>query len=418
MTESTARPSRRPPVTLVLIGLNVAYFLVMVIAGVSAFEPSSEQALRWGADFGPYTLDGQWWRIATSTFLHFGILHLALNMWALLNLGFVAELLFGRTTFLMIYVVSAVGGALASLLVHPLVVSAGASAAIFGVAGGVIMGLLLKRDNSALVIALRKSLRSLLTFVVWNLIGGMAIAGIDVMAHVGGLITGAACGAVVLLPAAAQRLRPRAWAAAVFTLFVIGLSLGAAGVKRADTPRILAALAQLDSTADADSVAVVLPSVAPRHSVPATIPARSSDDIAALEQAAAAHPESITPAIDLAAAYLRSARIPDAIATLERARGRAPGDARVLTSLGTAYLAAQRYDDAVNAFQAAFVRDSSNRDARYNLASARLERGQALAAAGARQRAAADFQQVLHLHADGALDSTAREGMRAKSHRS
>jgi Tfp pilus assembly protein PilF len=308
-----------------------------------------------------------------------------------LNLGFVAELLFGPTIFLMIYVVSAVGGSLASLLVHPIVVSGGASAAIFGVAGAVIVGLLLKREDSGALIALRKSLRSLVTFVALNLIGGMAIAGIDVMAHVGGLVTGAACGAAVLLPAPAQRARPLAWASAVFTLFVIGLSLGAAGVKRADAPRISAALAQLDS-ADADSGAAV------------------SDDIPALERAAAAHPESIPAAIDLAAAYLRSARIPDAIATLERTRGRAPDDARVLTTLGTAYLAARRYDDAVNAFQAAFVRDSSNRDARYNLASVHLERGKALAASGARARAAADFQQVLDLHADAALDKAAREG--------
>jgi tetratricopeptide (TPR) repeat protein len=256
-------------------------------------------------------------------------------------------------------------------------------------------------------------------FVVLNLIGGMAIAGIDVMAHVGGLITGAAFGAAVLLPPKAQRVRPLAWTSGVFTLFVIGLSLGAAGVKRADAARISAALLQAESTADADSNGDVLPSVAARRLIPERlVPVGSSDDIAALERAAAAHPESIPPAIDLAAAYLRATRIPDAIATLERARGRAPDDALVLTALGTAYLATQRYDEAVNAFQAAFVRDSSNRDARYNLASARLERGKALAAAGARQRAGADFQQVLHLHADAALDSAAREEMRAASHRS
>ena len=415
MTVSATRPSRRPPVTLVLIGLNVALFLVMVIAGVSFFEPTPEQALRWGADFGPYTLNGQWWRIATSTFLHFGIFHLALNMWALLNLGLVAELLFGRTTFLMLYAVSAVGGALASLLVHPLVVSGGASAAIFGVAGAVIMGLLLKRGESALLVALRKSLRSLLTFVAANLFFGLAVPGIDAMAHVGGLVTGAAFGAAVLLPPASQRVRPGAWASTVFTLFAIGLCLGAAGVKRADARRIAAALAEPDTTANAD----LPPSVAAQLSRPKTsIPFGSNVYVPGLEQVAADHPESIPPALDLAAAYLRSARIPDALATLERARGRAPDDARVTTALGTAYLAAQRYDDAVNAFQAAFIRDSSNRDARYNLASARLERGKALAAAGERQRAGADFRQVLQLHADAALDRAAREGMSAASHRS
>ena len=412
VSESTIRGRRIPVVTLALIGLNVTYFLIMVVAGVSLLEPTPEQAVRWGADFGPYTLGGQWWRIATSTFLHFGILHLALNMWALLNLGLLAELLFGRATFLMLYAVSAVGASLASLLVHPMVVSGGASGAIFGVAGAVIMGLFLTRESSALLTALRKSLRSLLSFVAWNLIGGLTIPGIDVMAHIGGLVAGAAFGAAVLLPAPGHGARRPVWIASVFALFAIALALGASGVKRADAARISAALSEPDTAMDTD----LPPSVAATLSVPANpIPSGPAVDIPALERVVASFPDSIPASIDLASAYLNAARFTDAVVTLQQALSRAPGDTMVLTTLGTAYLGMHRFDDAVGAFRTAYERDSSSRDARYNLASAYLARAQATAASGDRARARADFQQVLRLRVDTALDRMAREGVRAAS---
>jgi rhomboid protease GluP len=183
------------------VGLNVLVFGAMVVAGISPFHPDAQQVLRWGADFGPFTLHGEWWRLGTSMFLHFGLLHLALNMWALFNLGLLAEPLLGSRAFLALYLLSGVGGSLASVLVHPLAVGGGASGAIFGVAGGLIASMLLKRRGSENLHAIRQQLPGLAMFVVYNLFFGFGNSGIDNMAHLGGLAVGAAfCSALALLP--------------------------------------------------------------------------------------------------------------------------------------------------------------------------------------------------------------------------
>src|SRR5207248_1502986 len=83
-----------------------------------------------------------------ATFVHVGLLHLALNMWCLLTLGPIAEGVFGRGLFFLLYLVSGVAGSATSLLVHPLIVGAGASGAIFGVAGALVAAGM-RRDGSA-----------------------------------------------------------------------------------------------------------------------------------------------------------------------------------------------------------------------------------------------------------------------------
>ncbi|MGH9336082.1 MAG: rhomboid family intramembrane serine protease, partial [Vicinamibacteria bacterium] len=123
-------------VTPALIALNVAYFLIGVARGVSPVEPEQQQILDFGANFGPLVFRGEWWRLVSSMFVHIGFLHLVFNMWCLWSLGNIAERMFGNVTFLCLYLLSGIGGALASLVWHPQVVSAGASGAVFGVAGG------------------------------------------------------------------------------------------------------------------------------------------------------------------------------------------------------------------------------------------------------------------------------------------
>ena len=89
-------PARRFIVTPTLVAMNVAIFLAMVSLGVSATTPRAWELLPFGANFGGYTVDGQWWRLLTSTFLHFGVLHIGFNMWCLWSLGRLAERMFGE----------------------------------------------------------------------------------------------------------------------------------------------------------------------------------------------------------------------------------------------------------------------------------------------------------------------------------
>ena len=125
--------TRRPPLsfwlrspTAILIALNVLVFLAMA-ASLHSASPSPDRLIGWGANFGPLTLGGQWWRLLTSAFLHANILHIALNMWAFLNLGILAELLFGRRSFVLLYLFCALGGSIASVWWHTAVVGVGAS---------------------------------------------------------------------------------------------------------------------------------------------------------------------------------------------------------------------------------------------------------------------------------------------------
>ena len=118
--------------TQILFGANVAVFLAMALASGSVFEFSGQVMAHYGANFGPYTLSGEWWRLVTYMFLHGGIMHIAFNMWCLWDLGRLCESLYGRWTFLAIYLLTGIAAGLASVGWNPGVLSVGASGAIFG----------------------------------------------------------------------------------------------------------------------------------------------------------------------------------------------------------------------------------------------------------------------------------------------
>lgn len=186
-------------VTIALIAVNALVFALMVLSGVSAFLPTPQQAIAFGADFGPLTLNGQWWRLVTSMFVHFGIIHIGLNMWCLWSLGRAAEILMGRSFYLLAYFASGIFGSIASVYWHPLAAGAGASGAIFGMAGVLVTFVYLKKTPAHLQIN-KKMLSSLGSFIFYNLVIGASIPGISNAAHIGGLVMGALVGA--LLPAA------------------------------------------------------------------------------------------------------------------------------------------------------------------------------------------------------------------------
>jgi rhomboid protease GluP len=173
-------------ITPIIIDINILVFILMAFSGISLLEPSTKDIIAWGGNLRGITLSGQWWRLLTNTFLHIGVLHILMNMYALLYIGILLEPYLGKFRFASAYLFTGVLASLASIYWHPMTVSAGASGAIFGMYG-VFLAMLTtniidKKTRSAL-------LASIGVFVVFNLMNGVK-AGIDNAAHIGGLISG------------------------------------------------------------------------------------------------------------------------------------------------------------------------------------------------------------------------------------
>ncbi len=188
-------------VTQAIFGINVAVFVAMSLAvGVTVLGDQAwmELSLRLGANYGPYTIGGQWWRLLTCMFLHGGLLHIAFNMWCLWNLGRLAESVYGHWTFGAVYLIAGLGASLGSLIWHSSkpVLSVGASGAIFGIAGALIAAFYLG-EFSLPRAAISGMLQSVVTFVGYNLVFGAVATGIDNSAHVGGLLMGLLLGALI-----------------------------------------------------------------------------------------------------------------------------------------------------------------------------------------------------------------------------
>jgi rhomboid protease GluP len=179
----------RPLITPILIAINVAIFAAMLASGFSFTNPSAESFLRWGADFGPSTTHGQWWRIVTATFVHGSFFHLLMNMIFLLIIGRFTERLFGRVAFTVLYLFAGIGGNLASLAWRPFTVAMGASGAVFGLYGGLLAVLLLHRNTvpRPRIIATAKSAA---IFIAINVLYGFSRSNVDTAAHIGGLASG------------------------------------------------------------------------------------------------------------------------------------------------------------------------------------------------------------------------------------
>jgi rhomboid protease GluP len=184
------------PVTSAIIGANVLVFLAMTLSGVSPVEPQIRDLVKWGANTGVQTLVSQPWRMWTSNYVHIGIIHIALNMWCLWSLGILAERVFDRWTYFLTYTFCGIAGSLASLGLHPTRFGAGASGAIFGLAGALISALYLGHLPVP-PRALKSTLKSLVLFAGYNLFFGAVVPAIDNSAHLGGLVCGLILGAVL-----------------------------------------------------------------------------------------------------------------------------------------------------------------------------------------------------------------------------
>src|SRR5262249_11942821 len=177
------------PATTTLMAINIGVFLAMPLFGVNPLSPSGEGLVRFGGNYGPYTLGGDYWRLLTAAFVHGGLFHIAMNMWCLWSLGRLAERLFGKWQTFAIYIVAGIGGSLLSIAYDPNRLSVGASGAIFGIVGALIAGLKFG-DFPISWRQQRATLSSVVFFAVFSFVWGMSSTGTDNMAHLGGFITG------------------------------------------------------------------------------------------------------------------------------------------------------------------------------------------------------------------------------------
>lgn len=177
-------------VTYTLMGMNILFFAIMIINGVGIFQPEVQHLVEWGANVRLLTEGGEWWRLGSAMFMHIGIIHLLLNMYALFSIGVHLEPAMGRWKFLAAYLATGILASVTSIWWHENTASAGASGAIFGMYG-VFLALLTTKffDKNAQ----KALLSSIGIFVAYNLLYGMK-AGIDNAAHIGGLISGLGLG--------------------------------------------------------------------------------------------------------------------------------------------------------------------------------------------------------------------------------
>jgi rhomboid protease GluP len=316
------RAPYRPPFTVTILGLNLLVFILMVLSGVPiGGRPDNLQLLKWGADFGPLSLDGQPWRILTSNYVHIGIFHIFFNMWCLWDLGRLSERIFGGWTYLLVYTTCGIAGSLASLWLHPMVVGAGASGAIFGLAGALITALYLgKLPYPGQV--LRGMMRSLLTFAGYNLFFGAVIPGIDNSAHIGGLLMGLALGAVIGPQLTEPPDRRRAHERMTFVAAALVLVAFGSYVKQKNGYVVALGNAGQVSKGQLDQA------------------------ITALQASIARNPRNKTALGLLSNAYLQRKDYSNAATTLKRLLQLDPNNASAKYNLGLTYAALGRYEDA------------------------------------------------------------------------
>jgi len=350
--------------TQIIFGINVAVFLGMALAGSTVMDFSGEETIRWGANWGPLTLTGEWWRLLTCVFVHGGAIHIAFNMWCLWNLGALAEQLYGRWMYAAIYLTCGIGASLASVAWHPGVPSVGASGAIFGLAGTLIAAFKLG-EFSVPRSALQGTLRSLGMFVVYNLIFGQVIGTTDNAAHIGGLITGLILGALVAVfaPQHDQDVRR------LVILAAVSLVLAGGAIELAHYHGVPLHLGR-SSISSEDG--------------------RPGPTTAHLEKIVKQRPNFVPARFDLAQAYFNQGKYAEAEAELKRVLELEPQHPGAGSLLGLAYLNQNRSQDAKDTFTKLLARDANDAEAHYGM-------GLALAAQDDHQAAVEEYKTAARL---------------------
>lgn len=170
-----------PYVTYALIAVNIVVFAITAAQSESLLDNQrgSSLFLDWVL-FAPAVADGEWWRVLGSGFLHYGPIHLLLNMFALYVVGRDAELVLGRMRYLAVYLVSLLGGSAAVMALAQNTVTAGASGAVYGLFGAI----------TVILIRLRQSPNQMLIVIGINVFISFSLPGISLWGHLGGLAAG------------------------------------------------------------------------------------------------------------------------------------------------------------------------------------------------------------------------------------
>lgn len=172
-------------ITIALIAINVLIYIISSLISGSIADIDAMTLLRMGAKYNPYINRGEIWRLFTSTFLHGGIIHITCNMYSLYAVGGQVERIYGKVKYILIYILSALGASALSYLLDPRSLSVGASGAIFGVFGALLVYVIKAKDRLN-----KGALVNLLAVLGLNLYIGLTIPNIDNFAHIGGLVTG------------------------------------------------------------------------------------------------------------------------------------------------------------------------------------------------------------------------------------
>src|SRR2546425_1188174 len=195
-------PPTESPITYIIVGLNFLLFVVSLLATMRLSQESGGQGLnlfgginglvldRLGASRPLVLINGEWWRLVMAIFLHGGILHIAMNTWVLMDIGPQVEEVYGSARYLFLYIATGIAGFLASAITGHF--SVGASGALMGLIG--LMLAITTRRGGAYMQMIRGQL---IRWVVYILVLGFVVSGIDNAAHLGGLAAGFLLGRVM-----------------------------------------------------------------------------------------------------------------------------------------------------------------------------------------------------------------------------
>ncbi len=328
------------PVTATIVALNLAIYALCALASYrlrmgSPMEFDTRLLLKWGADYGPLTLDRQFWRVLTSMFLHGGLIHVAANMWCYWDFGRIAERVYGRYRYLTIYLLTGLASSISSLAIHPNTVSVGASGAIFGVVGALVFPFYRKRVTLPPPV-MKAMMRSLVVFILVNLAIGQAIPFIDNAAHVGGLLAGLVLGAIITqIATSGEAMEQVFWKIAVGSAMVLAFAF--VGVQHQHRVEILPGRSTLALDAGNQALAASL-----------------------AQKAVAENPKDPMAHVAMGDVYWEKRQFAEAASSYETAHSMQPNNAYVAGQLGSAYVALGKWKEAEPLLRQALKDDSED----------------------------------------------------------